>query len=75
MEGEGYAPQARFSVNGREVQPQQLARLQQFARVDRWGASSRWPNAAFSSVEAVGAGYLGRLAQWLRPSAAARTSA
>jgi magnesium-transporting ATPase (P-type) len=32
VEGEGYAPQARFSVNGREVQPQQLARLQQFAR-------------------------------------------
>lgn len=49
-------------------------RLQQFAQAERWGASSRWPNAAFSAVEAVGVGYLGRLAQWLRPSAAARRS-
>ena len=49
-------------------------RRHRFARTDRWGAGSRWPNAAFSSVEAVGAGYLGRLTQWLRPPAAARRS-
>lgn len=49
-------------------------RLDQFARTDRWGAGSRWPAAAFSSVEAVGAGYLGRLANWLRPSTQARRS-
>ncbi|MEO8858411.1 MAG: DUF2309 domain-containing protein [Burkholderiaceae bacterium] len=49
-------------------------RLNHFARTDRWGASSRWPNAAFSSVEAVGVGYLLRLAQWVRPSPGARRS-
>jgi uncharacterized protein YbcC (UPF0753/DUF2309 family) len=52
--------------------PARQRRLRHFARAERWDASSRWPNAAFSSVEAVGAGYLGRLAQWLRPSPAAR---
>ncbi len=50
------------------------ARLTSFADTDRWGAGSRWPNAAFSSVEAIGAGYLGKLARWPRPSAAARRS-
>lgn len=50
------------------------ARLSSFARADRWGASSRWPNAAFSSVEAVGIGFLGKLTQWLRPAPAARRS-
>jgi uncharacterized protein len=49
-------------------------RAQRFAWADQWGASSRWPNAAFSSVEAIGAGYLGKLGQWLRPSPAARRS-
>jgi uncharacterized protein YbcC (UPF0753/DUF2309 family) len=49
-------------------------RRHSFSRTDRWGAGSRWPNAAFSSVEAVGAGYLGKLANWLRPSTAARRS-
>ncbi|MFM9927732.1 DUF2309 domain-containing protein [Variovorax sp. H27-G14] len=50
------------------------ARVDSFANADRWSAGSRWPNAAFSSVEAVGAGYLGKLARWLRPSAASRRS-
>ena len=49
-------------------------RLSRFANANRWDASSRWPNAAFSSVEAIGAGYLGKIAQWLRPSTAARRS-
>jgi uncharacterized protein YbcC (UPF0753/DUF2309 family) len=49
-------------------------RLSRFARTTRWGMSSRWPNAAFSSVEAIGAGYLGRLGRWLRPPAATRQS-
>ncbi|WP_374600995.1 YbcC family protein [Niveibacterium sp.] len=38
----------------------------------QWQAASRWPGAAFSFVEAAGAGYLGKLGQWLRPSAQAR---
>lgn len=66
---------ADFGAAGARLQaPARQQRLQQFARTERWGAGSRWPNAAFSSVEAVGAGYLGRLGQWLRPSAAARRS-
>lgn len=49
-------------------------RLRRFGQLDQWGAGSRWPSAAFSFVEAAGAGYLGKLAQWLRPSTAARRS-
>lgn len=66
---------ADFGAQGDALQAgARQARLNSFARADRWGASSRWPNAAFSSVEAVGAGYLGKLAQWLRPAPAARRS-
>ena len=66
---------ADFGLQGDALQaPARQVRLHRFGWVDRWGASSRWPNAALSSVEAVGAGYLGRLAQWLRPSPAARRS-
>ncbi|ODV07357.1 MAG: hypothetical protein ABT20_12350 [Rubrivivax sp. SCN 70-15] len=66
---------ADFGPRGDAQQaPARQARLRSFARVDRWGAGSRWPNAAFSFVEAVGAGYLGKLGQWLRPSRAARRS-
>lgn len=50
------------------------ARLRRFALAEQWDAASRWPGAAFSYVEAVGAGYLGRLARCWRPSARARTS-
>jgi uncharacterized protein YbcC (UPF0753/DUF2309 family) len=49
-------------------------RLGGFARLTQWGAGSRWPNAAFSFVEAAGAGYIGKLARLLRPSAVARFS-
>ena len=50
------------------------ARLDRFADAQRWGAGTNWPNAAFSSVEAIGVGYLGKLARWLRPPTAARRS-
>ena len=64
---------ADFGPAGEALQaPARRARLNSFANSQRWGASSCWPNAAFSSVEAVGAGYLGKLARWLRPSTAAR---
>ena len=64
---------ADFGPQGDALQaPARQQRLRRFAQVDRWDLSGRWPNAAFSSVEAVGAGYLGRLAQWLRPSPASR---
>ena len=66
---------ADFGPQGDALQSSaRQARLNRFAQTDQWGAASRWPSAAFSSVEAVGAGYLGRLAQWLRPSPTARRS-
>ena len=66
---------ADFGPAGEALQaPARQARLNSFANSQRWGAGSCWPNAAFSSVEAIGAGYLGKLARWLRPSTAARRS-
>jgi uncharacterized protein len=66
---------ADFGAAGDGLQaPARQSRLNRFASADRWGASSRWPNAAYSSVEAIGIGYLGKLAQWLRPAPAARRS-
>nr|WP_297351938.1 DUF2309 domain-containing protein [uncultured Caldimonas sp.] len=47
------------------------ARQRSFAWTDAWGAASRWPTAAFSFVEAAGAGYLRHLARWISPSAGA----
>jgi uncharacterized protein len=44
------------------------ARSDRFALSAQWGATSRWPSAAFSFVEAAGVGYIGKLWQWLRPS-------
>ncbi|MEB0135279.1 DUF2309 domain-containing protein [Actimicrobium sp. CCC2.4] len=44
------------------------SRAAHFALTDQWHAASRWPGAAFSFVEAAGLGYLGKLAQWLRPT-------
>lgn len=49
-------------------------RLGRFQDADRWDAASRWPSAAFSSVEAIGLGYLGKLAQHLRPTGTLRPS-
>ncbi|MBN8443433.1 MAG: DUF2309 domain-containing protein [Thauera sp.] len=48
------------------------ARQRRFAWSAQGQAASRWPGAAFSYVEAAGVGYLGKLARWLKPSAAAR---
>ena len=42
-------------------------RRRRLALADRWQAASRWPGTAFSYVEAVGAGYLGKLGGWLLP--------
>jgi uncharacterized protein YbcC (UPF0753/DUF2309 family) len=64
-----------FGPSGDALQaPARRRRLHHFEWTARWGASSRWPNAAFSSVEAIGGCYLGKLGQWLRPSSAARRS-
>ncbi|MGY6214240.1 YbcC family protein [Methylolobus aquaticus] len=50
------------------------ARSDRFALSAQWQASSQWPSAAFSYVEAAGVGYLGKLWQWLRPSQQARVN-
>jgi hypothetical protein len=66
---------ADFGAAGDALQaPARRSRLNNFADAERWDACSRWPGAAFSSVEAIGAGYLGKLAQWLRPSTTPRRS-
>jgi uncharacterized protein YbcC (UPF0753/DUF2309 family) len=48
------------------------ARQKRFAWAGQWQAASRWPSAAYSFVEAAGVGYIGKLANWLRPSVGAR---
>ena len=50
------------------------ARRRRFAWGTQWSAASRLPQSAFSFVEAAGAGYLGKLARWLRPAASPRVS-
>jgi len=40
----------------------------------QWEATTRWPGAAFSFVESLGAGYLGKLGGWLWPREQARDS-
>lgn len=66
---------ADFGSDGDALQAAaRRARLSRHADAERLGAGTGWPNAAYASVEAIGLGYLGKLAQWLRPSAAARRS-
>ena len=50
------------------------ARSDRFALSTQWRATSQWPSAAFSFVEAAGVGYLGKLWQWLLPSRQARVN-
>jgi len=62
-----------FGARGEALQSTvRAARLRRFGRADQWDAGSRWPNAAFAFVESMGAGYLGALGRWLRPTAAPR---
>ncbi len=48
------------------------SRQKAFARTRQWQSGTRWPNAAFSSVEAVGTGYLAKMLGLLRPATAPR---
>ena len=50
------------------------ARADRFALSAQWNATSRWPSAAFSFVEAAGVAYVGKLWQWLRPSQSGRVN-
>jgi len=51
-----------------------MARRRRLARLDQWLGAVRWPNATFSFVEALGLGYVGRIAHWIRPPAAPRVA-
>ncbi len=48
------------------------SRQRQFAWAAQWQSAARWPSASFFFVEAAGVGYLGKLANLLRPSTDAR---
>lgn len=50
------------------------ARRRRFAWDAQWEATTRWPGAAFSFVESLGVGYLGKLGGWLWPREQARDS-
>ena len=50
------------------------ARVDRFALAAQWHATSQWPSAAFSFVEAAGIGYIGKLWQWLHPSQSGRVN-
>ncbi len=50
------------------------ARRQRLAWAAQWEATTRWPGAAFSFVESLGVGYLGKLGGWLWPREQARDS-
>ncbi|WP_019701464.1 YbcC family protein [Paracidovorax oryzae] len=50
------------------------ARQRRLAWAAQWESTTRWPGAAFSFVEALGAGYLGKLGGWLWPREHVRDS-
>ncbi|WP_416142422.1 YbcC family protein [Hydrogenophaga sp.] len=50
------------------------ARTDRLALAAQWRSTNQWPGTAFSFVEAAGAGYLGKLWQWLRPSTDGRVN-
>jgi uncharacterized protein YbcC (UPF0753/DUF2309 family) len=48
------------------------SRWKRLALADQWLGSVRWSSTTFSFVEAAGAGYLGKIARWIRPPAGPR---
>ena len=65
-------PAARGEGGTGDVAEVSRARQHRFAWAAQWNATTRWPGAAFSFVEALGLGYLGKVGGWLIPSARAR---
>lgn len=62
-------------AGGHRVEAQaEATRRRRLAWAAQWEATTRWPGAAFSFVEALGLGYLGKLGGWLRPGSHARDS-
>lgn len=52
----------------------QQARQRHFAWSEHMRSASLWPTSAFSFVEAAGLAYVGKLAQWLKPTTRERQS-
>ncbi|MEJ2513649.1 MAG: DUF2309 domain-containing protein [Gammaproteobacteria bacterium] len=48
------------------------SRRARLADAARWGATARWPSAAFHFVEAAGVGYAAKLWRWVTPGRKAR---
>jgi uncharacterized protein len=63
------------AANGAPTSDAQVVASRQdaLARSEQWRTATRWPGAALSFVETAGWGYLGKMAQWLRPSTQARS--
>lgn len=59
---------ADVGKNGELEQAAAQARHDRFGWSTAWQSTRRWPNAAFSFVEAAGIGYLGKFGEWLVPS-------
>lgn len=67
-------PTARQGRDGVLEQRAVRARWSRLGRLDQWLGTVRWPSATFTFVEAVGVGYLGKIARWIRPSSRSRIS-
>ncbi|WAC74794.1 DUF2309 domain-containing protein [Roseateles sp. SL47] len=67
--------EADFGPTGHPLQSAAMRQRQhRLAWTHQWKAGTRWPTAAFSSVEAIGPAYLTRLVRLLRPSSRTRQS-
>lgn len=66
-------PTASTSGDDAALRGIEHARQRRFAWAAPWNATTRWPAAAFSFVEAFGVGYLGPLSHWLRPGTRGRS--
>lgn len=63
------------AVDATEAARASAARRTRLAGLDQWLSAVRWSSATFSFVEVLGVGYLGKIARWIRPPAAARVGA
>ncbi|MBV8467991.1 MAG: DUF2309 family protein, partial [Burkholderiales bacterium] len=65
----------RQSAGRKADQKVARARRDRLAFATQWQSGTRWPGAAFSLVEAVGLGYLGKLFSWTKPGGQPRANA
>ena len=67
-------PAGEAAADEASTKTARAARWRRLARLDQWLGTVRWSSATFSFVEALGVGYLGKIARWIRPAAKPRTS-